>query len=93
MSDEPFRLLERTAINGAWYTGVETKNLKVPDYVHDGMFVLIPWAGGTGIWCEVLVAAGNRARVFSRERGIDEWFSLESLRVRRTSKEIAKASP
>lgn len=55
-----------------------------PSYVSDGMRVLIPFVhhGKTGgLWCNVIVAAGNPARVRNERCDVDKWFHLDDMRV------------
>jgi len=49
------------------------------EYVNEGDLVLAP-VRGEQILCEVIVAAGNDARVANRLRKIDRWFCLDDLR-------------
>lgn len=55
-----------------------------PSYVSEGQRVAIPYVHEgkvTGLWCEVIVAAGNHARVSNKEFGVDHWFRIDSLRI------------
>lgn len=55
-----------------------------PSYVWEGQLVAIPYVHEgklVGLWCEVVVAAGNHARVMSKKYGVDRWFHIDSLRV------------
>lgn len=65
----------------------EVLALEEPAWVGDGDTVWAPHRREeeTGrivyVRCEVACAAGRNARVVNRPRGIDRWFSLDSLRV------------
>lgn len=55
-----------------------------PSYVWEGQRVVAPHVHEGrrgGLWCEVVVAAGNHARVVNEKFGVDRWFHIDSLRV------------
>lgn len=55
-----------------------------PSYVSEGMRVLIPFVHDgkpVGLWCNVIVAAGNHARVRNERYDVDKWFRLDDMRV------------
>ncbi len=58
-----------------------------PGFVHpagvfDGMKVIAPFEGRTGVWCTVTCAAGDMARVTNEKRGIDRWHYLRELMIK-----------
>lgn len=52
-----------------------------PPYVQDGQVVYLVTKDGKLLPCEVLVAAGDSARVANELKRVDKWVSLRSLRV------------
>lgn len=52
-----------------------------PPYVQDGQVVYLVTKDGKLLLCEVLVAAGNTARIANELKRIDKWVSLRSLRI------------
>jgi hypothetical protein len=54
-------------------------------WVEEGMRVIVPWDHqGRGLWCRVVCAAGDAARVVNENRQVDRWCRLRALRVPRT---------
>lgn len=63
---------------------VVNARFEAPRWVEDGMDVIIPCLHDgkrTGLYCKVLVAAGNHARVANPKYGIDHWYDIEELRI------------
>lgn len=63
---------------------VINEKFQPPSYVCEGMRVAIPFVHEgkvVGLWCDVVVAAGNHARVMNERYGVDKWFDIEDLRI------------
>lgn len=56
-------------------------NYVEPQYVTDGQIVWLITKDKSLLPCEVIVAAGNSARIGNGVHRIDKWVSLSSLRV------------
>jgi hypothetical protein len=55
-----------------------------PTYVWEGLRVMAPFVHEgkrVGLWCVVVVAAGDHARVMNTTVGFDRWFRIDHLRV------------
>ena len=55
-----------------------------PRYVYEGQRVCAPYVHEgklCGLWCEVIVAAGDHARVTNMKVDFDRWFRIDDLRV------------
>lgn len=63
---------------------MSSKNLESPSYVDDGMKVIVPLGDGTrtGIWGEVVVAAGYKGRV--KTSRFEKWFHIDDMRVEKS---------
>lgn len=52
-----------------------------PDFVADNQIVYLKWGGTRSLKCQVLVAAGNMARVVNELHHVDRWVDISSLEI------------
>jgi hypothetical protein len=63
----------------------EPAELERITWCEDGQEVYVPRPGGKWLLCAVSLAVGHSARVVNRLHGVDTWYAVRDLRVKKTS--------